>query len=581
MRQVGSEFVTTVSIFFADLGPSGQYVYLLAQLILFYALIALAFLSFFEKSDDEKFNKKKKVLTILQSNGLFTTILFAFVILSRFPLSTYGYQNPDEGVWIACFKVLEQDPRPWIAADTATSGPLVLLPLLFLKLLQLPIDFGSIKLAAGITMAITLVFTFLTYCNVAGKTLARIIIIPATLALSLTTYWDFITYNGEHIPLLFLSISLFILSGILNGADKEIKPFLIIGFLLGMIPFAKLQGAPIAVCVAVASFIFLIMRKYTLSQKIFFVLSGLTPMALIFFWMTIVGGMRNFWDSYILYNLSYSTSETSLGITLVDKIVLAWKMLFETADLTFYFVSNFIICFFCVLFIDYSSLLKEKKNLYLFLFAVLYFLSSLYCIGQPYRVFTHYTYFSYFTINLLALILLSVFLQKPLLSTNHLDYLKPIICSVLLLVSILHFHQRFVFNPNYNTYAELRKGGYSSMSNVIKKINEFSVAGDKIAIWGWNNTFYGDTDLIMATRYTDTSGILLPNSHQEYFLNAYLEDLNKNRPKIFLDAITYSSIRFADRQEYGFDKFPRVKSFIDSNYRKMAEVDGYHVYVRQ
>ncbi len=393
----------------------------------------------------------------------------------------------------------------------------------------LPIDFGSIKLAAGFMMAFTVVFTFFTYSNLVGKSAARAAILFPTIALSLTTYWDFITYNGEHVPLFFFSVSLFLLSRIFTESTPKFRNFIITGLLLGMLPYAKLQSVPIGLFIAITALAILLKKKYRPISVFYFILSGLMPTVLILAWIIASGDLNHFWTSYILFNLNYSGSETPVGISLFDKITFAWRMLFDASDLTLYFILSFTISLFCLLFIDLRQFIKGKKNLLLVSFAAISFFISLFCIGQPYRSFTHYVYFAFFTINFLMLSLIVTFFETNSVFNDKAGYWKTATFCSLVFISAIFFFQRFTFQPNYNIYAELRKGGYASRPEVVRKINQFSTPGDKIAIWGWDNTFYGDTDLIMATRNTDTSGLLITNPFQTYLVGTYLSDIQRNR----------------------------------------------------
>jgi len=115
---------------------------------------------------------------------------------------------------------------------------------------------------------------------------------------------------------------------------------------------------------------------------------------------------------------------------------------------------------------------------------------------------------------------------------------------------------------------------------VVNAIYQNSKVGDKIALWGWSGTFYADTDLTMGTRFADTSGIIVKNPMQEYLLYTFIGDLERNQPKIFLDAISPNAFLFFDRTLYGIDKFPSLQGYIDINYSRVAEIDGYRVYVR-
>jgi len=576
-RQTGSEFVVTIAKFFSDLGPSGRADYLYLQLFLFCLLISLSILSVFEKSISRfalfiKFN----------SNWCFSFVLFTFIVLSRLPNAIYGYQNPDEGVWIACAKALIHDPRLWISADTSTSGPLILAPLIVLHWLSIPIDFGSVKLISGFTLGFATMFTYLALNRLFGKSIARVTILPISIALAMTSYWDFISYNGEQVTLLLLSASLFLFSNILLSTSSRDTRYVLLGLLLGSIPFAKLQGVPMALLIAFAGFILLLKEKLNTKKLILFAVSGLVPTIVFLIWIAASGGLNHFWNSYISYNLFYAVSETPIGVSLVDKIILAWNMLFEASDLTPFFQLNLMICLFCILFINPLYLKTHRLKLLILVFSICYFVISLYCIGQSYRTFTHYTLLSAFSITLMLASFLCAFYLSYTneVRSNGLP-LEIVPVTLVVFLSILYFYSRFNFHPGYHILAETRKNEYQYMPEVIQCINKNSKSGDKIAVWGWSNTFYVDTDLIMGTRFTDTSGLFTKNPLQNYIHDVYMMDLQNNTPKIFLDAINPNAVKFFDRDQYGLDKFPTINAYILENYLLAAEIEGYRIYARK
>lgn len=574
-RQEGSEFVVTVSRFFSELGPVGQNRYLYFQIALFSTLVLLAILSCFPMKQK---SKQPRIQMVINSDWLFASFLFLFLVISRIPNAIYGYQNPDEGVWIACAKALICNPWPWSSVDTSTSGPLVLTPLLFLHAFSFPIDFGSIKIASALTLGVTVIFTFLSYTNLVAKPLARIAIIPLAIALALTSYWDFITYNGEQVPLLILSVSLFILSKIYTDSKVKLKQLVLLGFLLGLVPFAKLQAVPMALWLAFFVLGLLIQIRVSWRRIVIYAVSGIVPSILILFWVWVGGGLEHFWNSYILYNFSYADGPTTATaeIPLLGQFSLAWNMLFDANDMTPFFQYSVAICFLGILFIRNTN----RKSFKIVVFSIVYFLISLYCIGKPYRTFTHYTLFAVFSINLVTVVLLNNLLNHNYLKLRNEKFAKASFFS-LLFISILLFVNKFNFKPGYNILADRYKSHYSTMPEVISAINNFSKRGDKIAIWGWSNTFYSDMDLIMGTRISDPVGIFTQGIFYKYFLEVFMKDLEKNTPRIFLDAISPKALVYHDKNLYGFDKFPELKSYIDTNYREQASIDGYVVYVRR
>lgn len=574
MRQIGSEYVVTVSRFFSEMGSDGLRVYLITQVFL---MAIMVFLTIRSGAKSLKSTEQLDTTRFRTSDYVFGAILFLFVMMGRFPNAIYGYYNPDEGLWIACTKVLLQDPRPWVSVDMSTSGPLVLIPLLILKILGLPLDFGSLKIASGFTVATTLFFTYLTYRKLFEVTIARLSILLVAVVLSLTSHLDLIAYNGEQMPLLFLSIALLLLSDSFTSHSQKLKNFILAGVFLGMLPFSKLQSAPMGVLVAIGAIILLIYRKYPRKHIFYFVLAGLLPTGLVILWLSVMGGLSHFWNSFIMFNLFYSVSGAEEPVFLFEKLRLAWNLIFSADDAVFYFQASTCIGLFCLLFTNYAKLWKQKKQLYILIFTFLFFITSLFCIGQPYRWFFHYVQFAFLPASLLTTSLLSV-----ALSTNDSTRHQFVILFLsTLFICLLTFYHLLDFHPRYQQLAEVRKDGYANLPEVIKALNKYTKPGDRIVTWGWCNTFYSDTDLIMGTRYADTYGILRKTRYTEFFQNILLSDMEKNKPEIFLDANSPKAEFFASRWDYGFHHFPAIANYIKKNYKQMGEVDGFRIYVRK
>jgi hypothetical protein len=582
MRHSGSEFVVSVSDFFSSIGPHGQWSYVLIQMIIFYFMVILATYSFLTEKEMMKVSKHR-FLGFIQSNSLFAILLFGFVVMSRLPTVIYGYQNPDESMWIGCAKVFIKEPKLWVSCDSSTSGPLVMFPLIALNFFGIPIDYGSAKLAAALVMAFTIVFTFLTYCKLFGKSVARLTVLPLAVAigLAMTHFWDFFCFNGEQMPLLLISISLYLMADIYTSSEYRLSRSVLLAITLGLAPYAKLQSVPLGLIIAFFGFI-LIFRKIGWKPALHFALSGLIPSVVFISWIFLSGGFSHFWNSYILFNIYYAGEFSPVNANLFDKISYAYRLLFTTESVTIYYQSVAVICFFCVLFLNFRDFFKNRKALTIGFFSITLFLTALFSVGQPFRPFLHYTYFAILATSLLLGSMLFLFVNSySILTDKIVIYWKVIPVCVLIFIDLTFFYENFSFRPVYNAHAEMNKNGYTIFPSVIKKIYEYTVPGDRIAVWGWIGTFYAETDLLMGTRFENTSGMVLPNAYQKYFLDVFMYDLKRNTPKIFLDATTPKAFRLQERELYGFDKYPILKDYISLYYYLAGDVDGFRIYVRK
>jgi hypothetical protein len=125
-------------------------------------------------------------------------------------------------------------------------------------------------------------------------------------------------------------------------------------------------------------------------------------------------------------------------------------------------------------------------------------------------------------------------------------------------------------------------------------IRNLGLSGQSLAVWGWMNELFVETDMWSATsdtvlwfswvrtmRSEDIN--ILPNYLDvapEYFKNLYITDLEKNKPPVFVDVVSPQGFFYVDRHLYGHETFPPLAAFIDGNYRLITEVDGVRIYIR-
>src|ERR1019366_9391905 len=163
----------------------------------------------------------------------------------RWPMLWVQHQlNPDESQLIAGALTLRHDPVFWRSVDGGTAGPLDYYPLLPAAWVD-----GFASYAAARLIALTVVFGAVvfggeTLALLAGAALARIAMLPALAAIAFTTTPDFAHYSTELIPALLLAAAGYVAGRrLLTPAPRQLW---LIALLLGGVPWAKLQAAPLA-----------------------------------------------------------------------------------------------------------------------------------------------------------------------------------------------------------------------------------------------------------------------------------------------------------------------------------------------
>jgi len=85
-------------------------------------------------------------------------------------------QNIDESLWIVGTATFLHSPHLWTSFDTTTSGPLVMLPLILIKLAGFDLNYASARLA-GILFCIIpgIIFSYYTFRIILDEKISRIL----------------------------------------------------------------------------------------------------------------------------------------------------------------------------------------------------------------------------------------------------------------------------------------------------------------------------------------------------------------------------------------------------------------------
>ena len=163
----------------------------------------------------------------------------------RWPMLWVQHQlNPDESQLIAGALTLRHDPVFWRSVDGGTAGPLDFYPLLPAAWADGFASYATARLIALAVIFGVVVFAGETLALLAGSALARIAVLPALAAIAFTTTPDFAHYSTELMPALLLAAAGYV--AVRQGLTPVPRQLWLIALLLGGVPWAKLQAAPLA-----------------------------------------------------------------------------------------------------------------------------------------------------------------------------------------------------------------------------------------------------------------------------------------------------------------------------------------------
>ncbi len=527
-------------------------------------------------------------LTNVKNNVLYKSYFFGLILsltifLFRWPSLAYMQLDTDESLEIAGAMTLLSDPVFWRSLDGTSVGPIAYYVLLLPKLFGLTIDYGSAKLV-GLGLIIgSVLFLYGTIKNLFKDAIARVAVLPVATFISLLSYWDYISYNGEHVTVFLLCSGLYVCSMLVIITPQKLSRLsFILGLILGSIPFAKLQGIPIALVIAFVGYLIICLRvrdnrAAMIISISYLTIGGLTITVLVFCLLLHFGIFHHFWNSYILDNLYYATQRAFYECTITTKVSFFDKLygfpffVLRIEESIGFFVGSITAFVSGVIFLIVYRKKISIFNIYIIASAFLITLASIHSVIQTGNDFAHYLYFLFFPLALLEGVLLGTFCS---IFTQKIQRLIAVIfLSVLLALLIPQFY--------YQSYHERHALFYSQKHNVIKSdvantILSYASPGEKMIVWGYMPIYYVQTGLIQGTRDAMTIRIIQDNPLQPYFLERFIADMKSSRAPVFVDAVP--AFLF-DRKTQGHEAFPEVFSLVSKSYSKVAELKGVRIYI--
>ncbi len=516
--------------------------------------------------------------------ALLALALFAF----RWPLlfDNRELSNPDESHMVASALVLQSDPVFWRSVDGTTHGPLAQYPLALLGALGARLDYTTARLFALALAWSTLVFTWLALRVRFGDGLARVLTLPAAALQIVTPFWDFVQYSSEHVPAALLATATWL---ILAEAYPKIRHdrgwrWALAGVLLGAVPFAKLQGAPLGVWLGGYGLVVLLLdRSSSWSRRLRSAASlagGALVGPLAMLTMVLAHGLwPDFWAAYIVNNLVYGQSFAG-----------GWTDLFRSLATLVQSATGFTLFAYPMLALLLAALpwrlhrwprAEGRFNL----LALGLLLVAAWAVAIPGRNYTHYLHFTISPLALATGALVGGLIESlrdfpPKLPFRGTHLLAPAL--VLLFLGITLSPQfrfcTFMDYPPIGHYTQTR--GQLIRSPEATLLAALTRPDEPIAIWGWMPRFLVEAQRQHGTRDAYTAFQIYESPVRDFYRRRYLADLHRAQPPWFLDTTGPGSFAFDDRERDGHETFPELATLIARDYRLAAESRSARLYQR-
>ncbi|MFT3830908.1 MAG: hypothetical protein QM691_14490 [Opitutaceae bacterium] len=510
---------------------------------------------------------------------MFAALILLALLASRWPmlLQTTPF-NPDEAQMIAAALTYAQDPAPFRSVDLTTSGPLNGLMLLPTHWLGVPQDYFNARLVAVLLEWGTLLALFGTLRKSAGTAVAALALIPGVLTFATMVDSDLIHYTSEHLPVFLWSLAVWLLARCSPvETSANVGPgasWYAGGVLLGLMPWAKLQSAPLGAALGVSALLvcWLDRRRSVRSRRTWIVgLCGaaLLPTIVILGLAAATGQFGQFQVCYLQDNLEY------MGTGLSWSTVLA--QLGRISSITWQVPAFAGATLLLALGHLHRALVRGSRPAPLFWVATVSTLAALYAVVAPRHSFFHYILLLLAPLTLLAAtVIVGLWNGYPTSRGRRL-----LVASILLLggVGASALRLRCEAPANLRTLAHDWRAPHSVISRHIRQVAR---PGDRLTIWGWWPHLHVETALPQGTRDAHTFRQMEPSPRRDTFYRPrFLADLQAHRPTFFVDAVGPTSFGFHDREGNAHETFPELREFVARHYVFVKDFMFARLYMRR
>lgn len=495
--------------------------------------------------------------------------------------------NPDESQMLAGARTLQFDPVFWRSVDGHTAGPLVQWPLTLLGNAGAPLHYTTSRLFSLLLMWTALTATWLTLRVRFGDGLARLLSLPAILFVAGALFMEFAQYTSEQVPLTLVAIAGWLLAGVLFPTVNFTRPwrFALAGLVLGSVPFAKLQAAPIGLWLGVFALASIFLERTQPLPARFrlaaWLIGGalIVPAALLLLLLA-CGVWPDFWKSYILDNLYYMEARL---FPLRDSPM--W--FYEMGRIAETFLSFFVPLLALLIvggFLRWRRARGVESRFSIFALGI--FLVAFYATVAPGRPFQHYLQFVVMPLTLAA----GSFSGATILAAQPDASLAPslrrsmpaFLCVTIFVVVSLAFQIRaralapvLQFGRYTATAGELQRRPASTL------LRSLAGPSDHIAIWGWETAILVEAGLPHATREAHSYRQIALLPLRDYYRERYWRDFQRANPPLFIDTVGGTNFIFRDREAVGHETFQTLAQYIATHYRLVSDTDGTRVYLRR
>ena len=460
----------------------------------------------------------------------------------------------DEAEWLSLAGRLTECKIPYKCYNGSTSGFLSIGFVSILNLLGLELSYINLRVFGFLTCIIpTLLFTYAGLKRWYGEKVSTLVF-PWLGMIMIFGFYDreFLSYNTEYPLMLLYSIIYYLFSRWKQNKFEQTTIPIIIGFILGVLPYIKLQAVPFVFAFFTAICFFFVTKRMW-SKSLYFGFALILPSVIIVLYFVCENVLHDFYKMYIEANAyyvkhritqyKYSENEfihrlrafkgmhinTYLPVYLgiIPIIMLNVRKVFGKDFFIniFYNITFWVFCWVC-----YSTYTTGNGFGH---YNILLIIPLIYLIGNFYSYIINYYYI----------------------------YLKWLTILGFLLAGTMYlFRLQLYFSPHEDSY-----------TNIEKYIFNKTATKEPVLLLGY--TYALETQIRtkrkLPVRNATTHFITIKDtSLRRYFQDGFIEDMRLNPPTIVIDT---------EEVLYNPD-LNRVRNFIFSNYEKDTIIDNHQIF---
>lgn len=514
-----------------------------------------------------------------QNRLSFAFLLGVALVAFRWPSVTLNRQmvDPDESQLLAGAITLTHDPLFFRSVDGTTHGPLDQYILTLPHWFGWPIDYLTGRSVMLGLNWLTLVAGWLALGTFLPERMARVSLLAPLVFYGLSTA-DAINQCGtEDLPAALLMAALYALCLAKKRLEQNRSTtwaLLGAGFLLGAVPFAKLQAVLPAAALGLSALVYLAGQRCEARRKweAFAWLMGgaLAPAAIFLLIFAATGIFADFWQAYIAGNFSYAQEKHHSS---------GWMLLnfFPYASATgarWFFQATV-----AVIAVTTPALFKTPRawraSVALVFIAAIF---SLAAVIAPGRVYPHYLRLFVVPLAACSGVLVAVVAALPVVQRFRAG--PPSIAAIFAVATLWpQFHERPERNQAFQ-YGHYRTQRQILPSTAAQLVLKYAHPDESLAMWGWEPRLYVETQLRQATREAHTVRQAEASPQRDYYRRRFVRDFVAARPPVFVDAVGEGNFIMQDRLALGHETLPELQALIAEQYHLVADREGFRVYVR-